>query len=190
MSSRSEIDRSIRRLKPEKHLSQLTRRNRLRLPFLDPAEGRLPKLLLDTTVYIDELQGRFPANLEIALRTAELWHSTVTEAELAASFGLLNPRHAETPHVLGQIAASLEKRPAHRVLNHDEDVWREGGILAGLMARIQNYDKREYRRVLNDSLIFLSAAKEGCTVLTRNATDFDFLQQLAPFGRVLYYEQN
>jgi hypothetical protein len=31
--------------------------------------------------------------------------------------------------------------------------------------------------------------KHGCTVLTRNTTDFDLLQQLMPSGRVLFYKQ-
>jgi hypothetical protein len=36
-------------------------------------------------------------------------------------------------------------------------------------------------------LIFLSAAKAGLTVLTRNLSDFDLLLQLAPYGKVLFY---
>jgi hypothetical protein len=36
-------------------------------------------------------------------------------------------------------------------------------------------------------LLFSSARKFGCTVLTRNLSDFDRLQQLDPSGRVLFY---
>lgn len=188
MSSNS-IYRSLRRYKPEKRLAQLKRRDRAALPYLDPLKPASPKLLLDTTVYIDELQGRFPRQAEVALRASELWHSTVTEAELAAIAGLLDPTHQDTPQVIKQVALSIEKRPSYRILNPDEEIWREAGILAGLLARLQHYGKSEQRRVLNDALIFLSAAKFGCVVLTRNVADFDFLMQIAPFGKAVFYEE-
>ena len=57
----------------------------------------LPRTLLyDTTVYVDILQGRFPQAGEVAIRAAEAWHSTVTEAELIAPCGFLNPDHPST----------------------------------------------------------------------------------------------
>jgi predicted nucleic acid-binding protein len=72
-------------------------------------------------------------------------------------------------------------------VNPDQRVWRDAGILAGLLARLQQYGKAEQRKSLNDALIFLSAAKAGLTVLTRNLSDFDLLLQLAPYGKVLFY---
>jgi predicted nucleic acid-binding protein len=81
----------------------------------------------------------------------------------------------------------VDRRPAHRILNPDREVWREAGILAGLLARLQRYGKSEKRRALNNALIFLSAAKNGCAVLTRNISDFDLLAQLAS-GRVVFYD--
>lgn len=189
MSSSSNIHRSLRRLKPEKHTAQLKPRGRSMLTFVDPLKRSFPKLLLDTTVYIDALQGSFPHNAEGVLRASELWHSTVTEAELAALTGLLDPKHPDTPQVVKQVVSSIEKRPDHRILNPDADVWREAGILAGLLARLQHYGKSEQRRTLNDALIFLSAAKNGCDVLTRNVVDFDLLMQLAPFGKAIFYEK-
>ncbi len=189
MSSSSDIYRSLRRLKPEKHTTQLRPRDHSSLTFVDPLKRSFPKLLLDKTVYIDELQGRFPHNAEVALRTCELWHSTVTEAELAALAGLLDPRHPDTSQVIKQVVTSVEKRPDHRILNPDADVWREAGILAGLLGRLQQHGKSEQRRALNDALIFLLAAKHGCAVLTRNIVDFDFLMQLAPFGKAIFYER-
>jgi len=189
LSSSADIYRSLRRFKPEKYTAQLKPRGRSMLTFVDPLRRSFPKLLLDTTVYIDELQGRFPRSAEAALRTSELWHSTVTEAELAALAGLLDARHPDTHQVVKQVAASIDKRPDHRILNPDADVWREAGILAGLLARLQQSGKTEQRRTLNDALIFLSAAKHGCAVLTRNVADFDFLMQLAPFGKAVFYEK-
>lgn len=189
LSSNTAIQRSLQRVKPEKHTAQLVPRNRSELRFLGQFRRPFPKLLLDTTVYIDELQGRLPQDVEVSLRLADLWHSTVTEAELTALAGLLNPTHPETPYVLEQVLASVERRPSHLILNPDRDIWREAGILAGLLARLQNYGKTERRRALNNTLLFLSASKHGCSVLTRNISDFDFLMQLAPHGKAIFYDR-
>jgi hypothetical protein len=41
---------------------------------------------------------------------------------------------------------------------------------------------------LNDALLFATARKHGCVVLTRNVVDFDLLQQLDPSGSILFYK--
>jgi predicted nucleic acid-binding protein len=183
------LDQSLRRLKPEKHHAVLAYRNRSTLTFLSSLNSPLPKLLLDTTVYIDALQGTLPGEVVIALRAGSLWHSAVTEAELSALAGLLDPTHEDTAGVIAKVAASIELRPAHRILTPDRDVWREAGILAGLLARLQTYGKREQRKMVNDALIFLSAAKHGCSVLTRNVSDFDLLMQLDGRGKAIFYDR-
>ena len=184
----SEFGKSLRRLKPEKHRKRLAYRDPSKLPYLSSLKPPFPKFLLDTTVYIDALQGRLPVSVQIALRSGNLWHSTVTEAELAALTGLLDPSHPETVNTIAQVVASIELRPAHRILAPDRDAWREAGILAGLLARLQQYGKNERRKALNDALIFLSAAKNGCAVLTRNISDFDLLMQLDQNGQAIFYE--
>lgn len=188
MSSSSRFEQSLRKLKPEKHRKQLVCRDRSQLPFLSGLRPPLPKLLLDTTVYIDALQGRLPDHAELALRAGSLWHSSVTESELSALAGLLDPAHPETASVIVQVAASIELRPEHRILTPDRDTWREAGILAGLLARLQRHGKTEQRKVLNDALIFLTATRNGCAVLTRNVTDFDLLMQLDPKGQAVFYD--
>lgn len=177
----------MRRLKLEKHKEPLKARNRSELTFFEQLQQPFPKLLLDTTVYIDELQGALPPKVEIALRLTAVWHSTVTESELIALTGLLDPNHSNTRIAVQQVTASIERRPAHRIINPDREVWREAGILVSLLARLQNYGKPERRRAMNDALLFLSAAKHGCTVLTRNISDFDLLMQLAPYGKSVFY---
>ena len=188
MSSSGAFQQSLRRLKPEKRRKGLKYRDRSQLRFLSSLKPPFPKLLLDTTVYIDALQGRLPDDAEIALRTASLWHSSVTEAELAALAGLLDPAHPETAGVIAKVADSVELRPGHRILAPDRDTWREAGILAGLLARLQNYGKSERRRVLNNALIFLTAGRNGCVVLTRNVSDFDLLMQLDAKGQAVFYD--
>jgi predicted nucleic acid-binding protein len=188
LSSSASFQQSLRRLKPEKHLKGLLYRDRSQLRCLSDLKPPFPKLLLDATVYIDALQGRLPDYAEVALRAGSLWHSTVTEAELAALAGLLDPKRPETAGVIAQVAASIDLRPAHRILTPDRDTWREAGMLAGLLARLQGYGKNEQRRALNDALIFLTAAKNGCVVLTRNISEFDLLMQVDARGQAILYD--
>jgi predicted nucleic acid-binding protein len=159
------------------------------LPFLETAADLPKALLYDTTVYVDILQGRFPIAGELALRGARAWHSTVTDAELIAPCGLLDPKHRQTAAVVKQILQVIDRRPAYRTIAPDREIWLEAGVLAGILARLQGYGASEPRRLLNDALIFATARKHGLTVLTRNIGDFDFLQQLEPSGRVLFYRQ-
>ena len=90
--------------------------------------------------------------------------------------------------MIAQVAASIDLRPAHRILTPDRDTWREAGMLVGLLARLQSYGKNEQREALNDALIFLTAAKNGCAVLTRNLSEFDLLMQLDPRGQIIFYD--
>lgn len=184
----SELQTILRLLKPEKCRTQLKRRPEADLAFIETVSVRPRKLLYDTTVYIDILQNRFPQNGEPMLRAAEAWHSPVTEAELTAAIGLLDPGHPETHKVTEQISSVIERRPPHRTIAPDREIWREAGILSGILARLEGYGRDHRRRTLNDALLFASARKQGCAVLTRNVADFDFLSQLDPTGIVLFYK--
>ena len=183
----SEFQTTLRRLKPEKRRTQLKARPEADLAFIETTSIRPRKLLYDTTVYIDILQNRFPQNGEPMLRAAEAWHSPVTEAELAAAIGLLDPAHAQTHEITEQISNVIERRPSYRTIAPDPEIWREAGILSGVLARLQGYGRDNRRRALNDALLFATARKHGCTVLTRNVVDFDLLSQLDPAGNVLFY---
>jgi hypothetical protein len=90
------------------------------------------------------------------------------------------------PERRGSIQAVCQ-RPSHRTLATDSGIWREAGILSGTLARPQRYKSDQRRRVLNDALLFATARKHGCSVLTRSVLGFDFLQQLDPSGKVLFY---
>jgi predicted nucleic acid-binding protein len=183
----SEFQTTLRRLKPEKRRTQLKARPEADLAFIETASIRPRKLLYDTTVYIDILQNRFPQNGEAMLRAAEAWHCPVTEAELAAAIGLLDPTQSQTREIAEQISSVIERRPSYRTIAPDPEIWREAGILSGVLALLQGYGRDSRRRALNDALLFATARKHGCTVLTRNVVDFDFLAQLDPTGNVLFY---
>ena len=183
----SEFEAGLRRIKPEKRNKPLQRRPDAALDFIETSAARPAKLLYDTTVYIDILQDRFPKEGELMLRAVDAWHSPVTEAELAAACGLLDPDHSQTRKVIEEIAALIDRRPAQRTVMPDRNVWREAGVLSGILARLQGYEKEQRSRTLNDAWLYVSARRSGCAVLTRNISDFDFLQQLDPAVRVLFY---
>ncbi|HKV91921.1 MAG TPA: hypothetical protein VJW20_05170 [Candidatus Angelobacter sp.] len=177
----------LRRIKPGKFGRRLAARPTAQLEFAGQSWNKHPKLLYDTTVYIDILQRRFPFDAELALRSAEAWHSTVTEAELAALCGLLDHTRPGTRAVVEQVSAVIERRPWHRTIAPDREIWQEAGVLTGLVGRLQQYAKTERHRMLKDALLFSTARKYGLTVLTRNIHDFDLLQQVQPSVRVLFY---
>ena len=183
----SDFQASLRRLRPETHEKPLKRRADEELEFIGTSTSKPSKLLYDTSVYIDILQDHFPKQGELMLRAVDAWHSTVTESELAAACGLLDPAHSGTRKVIEEITALIDRRTVQRTVAPDQSAWREAGILSGILARLQGYEKDQRRRVLNDALLYTSARRTGCTVLTRNISDFDFLQQLDPSGRVLFY---
>ena len=188
LSSSAEVRRTLRRLRPAERRTKLEYRDHSQLPFIEQL-GLVPKLMLDTTVYIDELQGRLPRDVEISLRATSVWHSTVTECELSALAGLLAPDHPDSARVIEQVTKTIERRPSHRIVNPDRETWCEAGVIAGLLARLQQYGKAEQRRILNDALIFLSATKAGLAVLTRNVSDYDLLMQLVPQGKAIFYDR-
>jgi len=80
------------------------------------------------------------------LRADDAWHSPVTEAELTSTCGLLDPGHPETRGIIEQINAVIEQRPSYRTIVPDREVWREAGVLSGLIARLQGYGKDQRRR--------------------------------------------
>jgi predicted nucleic acid-binding protein len=184
----SDFRGTLRQLQPEKRRAQLKLRAASELDFVETSTKKPGKLLYDTTVYIDILQNRFPQEGELMLRAAEAWHSPVTEAELSGAMGLLDPAHSETRETIEQITGVIERRPSYRTIVPDPEIWREAGILSGILARLQAYRRHQRRRALNDALLFASARKHGCTVLTRNVIDFDLLEQLDPSGTVLFYK--
>ncbi|PYP86775.1 MAG: DNA-binding protein [Candidatus Angelobacter sp. Gp1-AA117] len=185
----SELRNILRRLKPSKCQQQLKPRALSQLSFLGSSKKSSGKLLYDTTVYIDILQDRFPQESDLAVRAADAWHSPATEAEMIALCGLLDPARPETSRVIERITDAIERRPAHRTIVPDRGVWMEAAMLSGILARLQNYSSTDRRRTIIDALLFASAKKYGLTILTRNRNDFDFLQQLDPVGKVLFYER-
>lgn len=162
------------------------RRGDHRLPFFD--QGLLPEpILFDTTVYIDVLHDKLPRHLEWEIARVKPWHCTIVESELVYACGRLDPAHPGTAEVVRRITGAVDRWPPARVLNPDREIWREAALLSGILARLQHARTEDRGRTMNDALIFLSAVKHGCAVLSRNVRDFDLLMQLVPEGKAVFY---
>ena len=147
-------------------------------------------ILLDSTVYIDTLQGKAPAEIDDLLRYRSVFHSSVCLAELTHAFGRLDPKDPRTGKALAAIAGVIaDDIPRHRLFEPDTQTWGEAGMLTGKVLRLAQFPAGRglERKLLNDGLIYLQACKIGAAVLTRNRRDFDLLNQLAPTGSAIFY---
>lgn len=157
------------------------------LPFLSsPAEAG-QALLLDTCVYIDGLQGRVPDAVPDLLNLRLVNHSTVAVQELMHTVGVLDPAHPGTKDAIAQIGITIKSMHPHRTFAPDPDVLGRAALLSGILCRLQGYRSDARFRAMLDSVLFLQAYKLGLCVLTANVGDFDYLLQLVPAGRVLFY---
>jgi hypothetical protein len=167
----------------------LARRPDVALPFVGEDQLGGQALLLDTCVYIDQLQGRSPDILDRLVATRQVNHSTVAIQELMHTVGILNPDDRRTPAAIADIRGLIRSMPLHRVFAPDVDVLGRAALLSGMLCRLQGHTADRKLRALHDCMLFLQAQKLGLTVLTANVGDFDLLLQLLPTGRVVFYRR-
>jgi predicted nucleic acid-binding protein len=180
------LARSLRRLSAAKLGTAL--RGEGALPALEAAAIRSrPKLLLDTTVYVDVLRGRVAPLLEAALGASDLWHSAVAVAELARGLGADDPKRRGYREDARLTTKFVDRMPAHKIVVPDIEIYELAGIASSVMARLLGLDRSRMARHTNDALLFFSARKHGLTLLTRNRRDFAILRQLDPRTAVFGY---
>ncbi len=184
-----DFDATLRWLKPQRVLRPLSPRPDDELPWIDDLPPVGSAVLLDTTVYIDTLQGRSPGALDAFIRLRTCNHSSVCLAELTHAFGRLSPADPRTPAALKVIGQTIRDIPAHRLTAPGADIWGGGGILAGQLFRLGSYSRGLERKCLNDALVYLQGRALGWPVVTANVADFDYLNQLVPDGRILLYRR-
>jgi hypothetical protein len=184
-----DIDPALQWLKPQRKSRSLKRRHDDKLSWIADVPPIGSPVLLDSTVYIDTLQGRSPPALDafITLRTCN--HSAVCLSELTHSFGRLSPADPRTADALKVIRQTIRDIPVHRLQAPDAEIWGAAGILSGILFRLGCYAAGAERKCLNDALVFLQGRKLGWPILTGNIADFDFLNQLVPDGRILLYRR-
>ena len=168
----------------------LARREHTQLPFASDDELAGQALLLDTCVYIDQMQARAPELVQKLVDARQVNHSTVAVQELMHTVGVLNPDDVRTPTAIASIELQIKAMPAHRLFEPDAEVLGRGALLAGMICRLQGYHKDARLKAQQDCVLFLQALKSGFTVLTANVREFDILLQLVPTGRALFYRKN
>jgi predicted nucleic acid-binding protein len=179
----------LERHDPAAHTATLAYQARAHLPFDLAALPAGAALMLDATVYIDAQKSRLPPSLAAVIAGAEILHSAVALGEIAASLGLLDPRHPGSAGVSHVLRETLGRADPLRTVAPSSDAWLEASILAGLLARTQSFSKEGRRKLLNDALLFLSAHQAGAVLVSRNVRDMDLLLQLRPEVAVLLYDQ-
>lgn len=168
----------------------LARRPDEALPFLQDNVFAGQELLLDTCVYIDGLQGKAPDSVADILELRVNNHSSVAIQELMHTVGVLDPEHPGTRTAIRQIQVVIESMRSHRIFVPDIDVLGRASLLSGMLCRLQGYQRDARLRALHDCILFLQAQKLGLVVLTANVSDFDYLLQLVPSGRVIFYRSD
>lgn len=178
----------LRRIKADKQPGRLTPRPATALVNAADliGDGRAT-LLLDTNVYIRSAAGTLPSEVDLLLDKGLLFHCAVCIAEITTGVANGDPTHAGWKALRDHYAALIAGIPPTRLLTPDAETWAQAGLIAGALARTQNYQRHQRKESLNDALIFLTAAKAGLPVLTSNRDEFDLIQQLAPHGRFIHF---
>ena len=174
------------RFDPQKTLA---RRGGEQLPFVNASLIGGQGLLLDTCVYIDQMQDRSPQLMDDLIARRQVNHSTVAIQELMHTVGALSPADARTAEVIAEIGKHIKAMPPHRIFVPDAEVLGRAALLSGILCRLQGYEKDGKLRALLDCVLFLQAQKLGLVVLTTNVSDYDILLQLVPAGRALFYHK-
>ena len=174
------------RFDPQKTIA---RRDDAALPFVRANLLGGQGLLIDTCVYIDQMQDRSPQVLDDLIAQRQVNHSTVAIQELMHTVGVLSPSDARTAGVITEIGKQINAMPPYRIFAPDAEVLGRAALLSGILCRLQGYEKDGKLRALQDCVLFLQAQKLGLVVLTANVSDYDILLQLLPAGRALFYRQ-
>ena len=132
-------------------------------------------VLLDTSIYITALRAGDDAVLKLRRFTpgAPVWLSSVVLEELYAGVKSRDFRIVE------RLERDFDK--AGRMLVPNLSDWTLTGKLLARLAAKYGYERIGQARLTNDTLVAMSAARRGITVITANERDFGRLAQFHPF---------
>jgi hypothetical protein len=140
--------------------------------------------MLDTSVYLDVLQGRTPRPVDELLTLRVLHHSSVALTELARLFGRLDHGAAGAAQALEALSEVIDAIPGWRLSTPGVRTCGEAGMLAGLAERLGT----DGARLIERATLLLHAAETGRVLLARRSKALDCLQQLAPRAQMLVYD--
>jgi predicted nucleic acid-binding protein len=141
----------------------------------------LPGILLDTSVYISALRsGDFSilsarrAKGRGEARDRPLWLSVVVLEELLVGAG-----DRRMKKLLSHLERDFER--AGRLLIPQQSDWTASGQVLALIGEKHGYEQVGRARMTNDSLIAMSAARNGIVVQTVNDEDYMKIAEFRPF---------
>ncbi len=111
-------------------------------------------LLLDTNVYIRSAAGTLPQAVERLLDRGLLFHCAVCVAEITTGVANADPARGGWKALRDHYTALIASMPPTRILTPDAEIWAQAGLIAGTLARTQNYQRHQRKECLNDALIF------------------------------------
>ena len=182
-----DIETLLRRCRHALSKSELILRTDDALDFLADGDMTGEQIMLDTCVYIDQMQGRLPDAVAQRVEARTSVHSPIVLGELSFLFGNLEPRDVRTKAALAAIQAMLSAIGEHRIIPLTHEDTMRGMILSGCVARLLNHQGASRRNLQNDSILAAHAARTGNLLVTRNIADFDRLSQLEPRLKVSFY---
>ena len=184
-----DLQKSLRRLKPAKNIVQLQPRPDAALqPAASLEVSTQNKFLLDTNVLIRHAAGELPPHvLDLITQAIILYQCTVCISEICVGLSHRNVAHPNWVKECSYWNAEFATYSEARILEPDDEIWVEAGLVTGSLSRLQHYSKTQMKDALNDALIYLTAAKYGVPVLTENRIDFDFIQQLVKRGKFYWF---
>jgi hypothetical protein len=106
-----DFDAILSRCAPAQWTRSFAYRPRINLPFDAAAVPHGAPILLDTTVYIDQLKGDLPPPIVDLIATRPVHHGAPALSELAAVIGYLDPLDSRTAANLEPIIETLERVP-------------------------------------------------------------------------------
>lgn len=116
-----DLDATLRWLKPTRKTRPLRRRAHEKLEWVEAVPLPGGPVLLDTTVYIDVLEGRSSESLDAFVRVGTCNHSSICLAELMHAFGRLKPDDPRVGKALKAIGGTVRDIPAHRLVAPDAE---------------------------------------------------------------------
>jgi predicted nucleic acid-binding protein len=177
----------LRRIKPNKRTAPLANRPDEAFIRAETLAGSQIRLLPDTNVYIVDAAGGLPTGVQEVLDQGLLFHCSVCFAELALGLAAYSPLAPGWEAQRDYYSELFDNVPHGRLLTPDASVWLTAATVAGVLARVQGRTRTQRVDLLNDALIYLTAAKAGVPVLTGNRRDFDHIQQVAGTGQFLWF---
>src|ERR1700716_1581510 len=111
----------------------LARRSTDALPIVDAGLIGGQGLLVDTCVYIDQMQDRSPQVLDDLIAQRQVNHSTVAIRELMHTVGVLSPSDARTAGIITEIGEQINAMPPHRIFAPDAEVLGRAALLSGIL---------------------------------------------------------